>query len=150
MFNNSINGCWCCGTCNETWNDIKSYGIAGMALKCWAEPELEDLPIPQRYYPDSLNDLCKATRFSEDEIKRIYRGFKAECPTGFVREETFKCIYSQFFPLGGKFMLCDIFMQVTSLPPAAHIVFMSEFKAAFAIHEILWWQYHFDIETTTN
>lgn len=26
-----------------------------------------------------------------------------ECPTGLVDEDTFKLIYSQFFPQGGKF-----------------------------------------------
>lgn len=67
-----------------------------------ADSELEDLETPPRYRPDSLEALCKATRFSQAEIKRIYRGFKAECPTGVVREDTFKMIYSQFFPQGGK------------------------------------------------
>ncbi|XP_055709078.1 Kv channel-interacting protein 4 isoform X4 [Phlebotomus papatasi] len=60
--------------------------------------ELEELETPPRYRPDSLSALCRATRFSEAEIKRIYRGFKAECPTGVVREDTFKVFYSQFFP----------------------------------------------------
>ncbi|XP_055681194.1 Kv channel-interacting protein 1-like isoform X2 [Lutzomyia longipalpis] len=64
--------------------------------------ELEELETPPRYRPDSLSALCRATRFSEAEIKRIYRGFKAECPTGVVREDTFKVIYSQFFPQGAN------------------------------------------------
>ncbi|XP_044258086.1 Kv channel-interacting protein 1-like isoform X1 [Tribolium madens] len=64
--------------------------------------ELEDLETPPRYRPDSLEALCKATRFTQAEIKRIYRGFKAECPTGVVKEETFKMIYSQFFPQGAN------------------------------------------------
>ncbi|XP_062546288.1 Kv channel-interacting protein 4-like [Armigeres subalbatus] len=67
-----------------------------------SKPEAEDLPVPQRYYPDSLVELTKTARFTEDEIKRIYRGFKAECPTGIVKEDTFKGIYSQFFPLGAS------------------------------------------------
>ncbi|XP_049820536.1 Kv channel-interacting protein 4 isoform X2 [Aethina tumida] len=62
--------------------------------------ELEDLETPPRYRPDSLEALCKATRFTQAEIKRIYRGFKAECPTGVVKEDTFKTIYAQFFPQG--------------------------------------------------
>ncbi|VVC96355.1 unnamed protein product [Leptidea sinapis] len=63
--------------------------------------ELEELgeQLP-RYRPDSIAALRKLTRFSEPELKRLYRGFKAECPTGVVREETFKLIYSQFFPQG--------------------------------------------------
>nr|XP_012217160.1 PREDICTED: Kv channel-interacting protein 1 [Linepithema humile] len=65
----------------------------------YSEYEEEQTP---RYRPDSLASLCRATRFTEAELKRIYRGFKAECPTGVVREETFKCIYSQFFPQGAN------------------------------------------------
>uniref|UniRef100_A0A1B0EZ93 EF-hand domain-containing protein n=1 Tax=Phlebotomus papatasi TaxID=29031 RepID=A0A1B0EZ93_PHLPP len=67
------------------------------------DSELEELETPPRYRPDSLSALCRATRFSEAEIKRIYRGFKAECPTGVVREDTFKVFYSQFFPQAGLY-----------------------------------------------
>ncbi|XP_020299101.1 Kv channel-interacting protein 1 [Pseudomyrmex gracilis] len=65
----------------------------------YSEYEEEQTP---RYRPDSLASLCRATKFTEDELKRIYRGFKAECPSGVVKEETFKCIYSQFFPQGAN------------------------------------------------
>jgi hypothetical protein len=41
-------------------------------------------------------------RFTEDEMKKIYRGFKTECPTGLITEEAFQGIYSKFFPHGGK------------------------------------------------
>lgn len=68
----------------------------------FSDSELEDLETPPRYRPGSIESLCRATRFTQDEIKRIYRGFKAECPTGVVREDTFKMIYAQFFPQGGK------------------------------------------------
>lgn len=68
-----------------------------------SDSELEDLETPPRYRPDSLESLCKATRFTQAEIKRIYRGFKAECPTGVVKEDTFKMIYAQFFPQGGQY-----------------------------------------------
>lgn len=67
------------------------------------DTDLEDLgETTPRYRPDSLEALRRATRFTDGEIKAIYRGFKAECPTGIFREETFKVIYSQFFPQGGK------------------------------------------------
>lgn len=67
------------------------------------DDEEEDIVLPIRYYPESLSALSKATRFSEDEIKRMYRSFKSQCPTGFIKEDTFKDIYSQFFPFGGLF-----------------------------------------------
>jgi Kv channel-interacting protein len=68
----------------------------------FSDCELEELEQTPRYRPDSLAALCRVTRFTEAEIKRIYRGFKAECPTGVVKEDAFKIIYAQFFPQGGK------------------------------------------------
>lgn len=70
-------------------------------MTLFTDTELEELEAPPRYRPDSLKALSTATRFSEEEIKHIYRGFKAECPSGIVREDKFKHIYSQFFPTGG-------------------------------------------------
>lgn len=75
---------------------------AWTGVKFALDSELEDLETPPRYRPDSLESLCRATRFTEAELKRIYRGFKAECPTGVVREDTFKGIYSRFFPQGAN------------------------------------------------
>lgn len=46
----------------------------------------------------SLDELVHRTKFSKKEIQTIYQGFKQECPSGFVNEETFKHIYGQFFP----------------------------------------------------
>ncbi|RLU25493.1 hypothetical protein DMN91_001649 [Ooceraea biroi] len=74
---------------------------AWTGVKFALDSEYEEEQTP-RYRPDSLASLCRATRFTEAELKRIYRGFKAECPTGVVREETFKCIYSKFFPQGAN------------------------------------------------
>ncbi|CAB1428132.1 unnamed protein product [Pleuronectes platessa] len=39
-------------------------------------------------------------QFSKRELQVLYRGFKNECPSGVVNEDTFKQIYSQFFPHG--------------------------------------------------
>lgn len=71
----------------------------------YPDSELEEIETTPRYRPDSLSALSRSTRFSEAEIKRIYRGFKAECPSGVVKEDTFKIIYSQFFPQGGLYAL---------------------------------------------
>lgn len=84
-----------------------------------SDSELEELETTPRYRPDSLSALCRATRFSSNELKRIYRGFKAECPTGVVKEDAFKVIYSQFFPQGGLYSMfhayllipCDLFFM---------------------------------------
>merc|ERR1711860_486462 len=53
-----------------------------------------------RYKPEGLETLCRNTKFLRKELQIMYRGFKQECPTGIVSEETFKEIYAQFFPQG--------------------------------------------------
>merc|ERR1712018_824965 len=77
----------------EAWTGV----ISGTA-----EPILEDLDLPHRYRPENLQLLCDATGFSIVEMKRIYRGFKTECPTGLITDEAFHGIYSRFFPQGAN------------------------------------------------
>jgi hypothetical protein len=84
--------------------------------------------MPHRYRPENLKLLCEATgfefyktllpnseillenvniyRFTVPEMKRIYRGFKTDCPTGLITEEAFHAIYSRFFPHGGINFSC--------------------------------------------
>ncbi|XP_073778540.1 A-type potassium channel modulatory protein KCNIP1 isoform X3 [Danio rerio] len=50
--------------------------------------------------PEGLEQLEAQTNFNKKELQVLYRGFKNECPSGVVNEETFKQIYSQFFPHG--------------------------------------------------
>ncbi|XP_064209147.1 Kv channel-interacting protein 1b isoform X1 [Anguilla rostrata] len=50
--------------------------------------------------PEGLEQLEAQTNFSKRELQVLYRGFKNECPSGVVNEETFKQIYAQFFPHG--------------------------------------------------
>uniref|UniRef100_UPI00358EAF39 Kv channel-interacting protein 4-like n=1 Tax=Myxine glutinosa TaxID=7769 RepID=UPI00358EAF39 len=56
--------------------------------------------VTVRHRPDGLGQLLEQTKFSKKELQILYRGFKNECPSGVVNEETFKEIYSQFFPQG--------------------------------------------------
>lgn len=53
-----------------------------------------------RYKSEGLDSLCRNTKFTRQELQVMYRGFKQECPSGIVNEETFKDIYAQFFPQG--------------------------------------------------
>uniref|UniRef100_A0A8D1Q5B3 Potassium voltage-gated channel interacting protein 3 n=1 Tax=Sus scrofa TaxID=9823 RepID=A0A8D1Q5B3_PIG len=55
-----------------------------------------------RHQPEGLDQLQAQTKFTKKELQSLYRGFKNECPTGLVDEDTFKLIYSQFFPQGGE------------------------------------------------
>jgi len=47
-----------------------------------------------------LEELMKDTKFTKEEIRMMYRGFKQECPGGIVQEDLFKEIYAKFFPHG--------------------------------------------------
>ncbi|KAG8188351.1 hypothetical protein JTE90_022552 [Oedothorax gibbosus] len=53
-----------------------------------------------RSKPQRIEALCRITKFSKNELKLIYQGFKQACPTGIVNESTFKEVYAQFFPQG--------------------------------------------------
>ncbi|KAM8880915.1 Kv channel-interacting protein 4 [Synchiropus picturatus] len=53
-----------------------------------------------RHRPEGLEQLEAQTQFSRKELQILYRGFKNECPSGVVNEDTFKDIYAQFFPQG--------------------------------------------------
>ncbi|XP_067909496.1 A-type potassium channel modulatory protein KCNIP2 isoform X3 [Heterodontus francisci] len=66
------------------------------------EDEFEPSTVCHR--PEGLEQLQGQTKFSKKELQVLYRGFKTECPSGVVNEETFKQIYSQFFPQGDSSM----------------------------------------------
>ncbi|XP_077161121.1 calsenilin isoform X1 [Paroedura picta] len=57
-----------------------------------------------RHQPEGLDQLQAQTKFTKKELQSLYRGFKNECPSGLVDEDTFKLIYSQFFPQGDATM----------------------------------------------
>lgn len=61
--------------------------------------------------PEGLDQLLQQTRFTRRELQVLYRGFKNECPSGLVNEETFKTIYSQFFPQGDSSMYAHFLFE---------------------------------------
>ncbi|XP_070783313.1 A-type potassium channel modulatory protein KCNIP2-like isoform X6 [Enoplosus armatus] len=70
------------------------------------------------YRPEGLDRLVQQTSFSKKELQVLYRGFKnvsvssrQECPSGVVNEETFKNIYSQFFPHGDSSMYAHFLFE---------------------------------------
>ncbi|KAI5741736.1 hypothetical protein M8J76_016663 [Diaphorina citri] len=65
------------------------------------EEEINEFNIHvSRYRPEELTKLAKTTKFTRKEIQLIYRGFKQECPSGMLDEESFVHIFAQFFPQG--------------------------------------------------
>eukprot|EP00062_Callorhinchus_milii_P004966 gi/632943937/ref/XP_007887228.1/ PREDICTED: Kv channel-interacting protein 4 isoform X1 [Callorhinchus milii] len=62
------------------------------------EDEMEMATVCHR--PEGLEQMQAQTKFTKKELQILYRGFKNECPSGIVNEDTFKDIYAQFFPQG--------------------------------------------------
>ncbi|KAK1800460.1 hypothetical protein P4O66_005499, partial [Electrophorus voltai] len=75
---------------------ITSTGPQGIVETSDWEMELATV----RHHPEGLEVLQAQTKFTRKELQSLYRGFKNECPSGLVNEETFKTIYSCFFPQG--------------------------------------------------
>jgi calsenilin len=48
-----------------------------------------------------LDQLCTKTKFTRNELKLLYWGWKGACPNGLLTEATFKDIYAQFFSQAG-------------------------------------------------
>uniref|UniRef100_A0A3B3HC95 Kv channel interacting protein 3b, calsenilin n=1 Tax=Oryzias latipes TaxID=8090 RepID=A0A3B3HC95_ORYLA len=75
--------------------------IASTTQQGPADTSDSDLELSMvRHQPEGLEQLQAQTKFTKKELQSLYRGFKNECPSGLVDEETFKSIYSQFFPQG--------------------------------------------------
>ncbi|XP_052771334.1 Kv channel-interacting protein 4-like isoform X10 [Mya arenaria] len=89
------------GSSRRRLQSSTSTGSASKAQTGTMDHDIDDLEMQVvRYKPEGLDVLCKNTKFSKKELQIMYRGFKQECPTGIVNEETFKEIYAQFFPQG--------------------------------------------------
>ncbi|KAL4825388.1 hypothetical protein H8958_022708 [Nasalis larvatus] len=78
---------------------LKQFGILEpISMEDSSDGELELSAV--RHQPEGLDQLQAQTKFTKKELQSLYRGFKNECPTGLVDEDTFKLIYAQFFPQG--------------------------------------------------
>ncbi|XP_032882213.1 Kv channel-interacting protein 4 isoform X1 [Amblyraja radiata] len=77
---------------------LEQFGLLEATVEDSVEDELEMATVCHR--PEGLEQLEAQTKFTKKELQILYRGFKNECPSGIVNEETFKEIYAQFFPQG--------------------------------------------------
>ncbi|XP_063269661.1 Kv channel-interacting protein 1 isoform X4 [Prinia subflava] len=110
---------WAYSVCTTllVWKSDRSFGSRGsqrslvllLFQSVWQvlpedkiEDELEMTTVCHR--PEGLEQLEAQTNFTKRELQVLYRGFKNECPSGVVNEETFKQIYAQFFPHGDASM----------------------------------------------
>ncbi|XP_044538251.1 Kv channel-interacting protein 4 isoform X4 [Gracilinanus agilis] len=85
-----------------------------------------------RHRPEALELLEAQSKFTKKELQILYRGFKNECPSGVVNEETFKEIYSQFFPQGAIPQLKGIPLLSSFLPPQRALLFLISDSTTYA------------------
>uniref|UniRef100_A0A8C6TGG1 Potassium voltage-gated channel interacting protein 3 n=1 Tax=Neogobius melanostomus TaxID=47308 RepID=A0A8C6TGG1_9GOBI len=91
---------WITGWETEGLQTVGIVCLVIMFLKLMHLLGLIDITETVRHQPEGLEQLQAQTKFTRKELQSLYRGFKNECPSGLVDEETFKSIYSQFFPQG--------------------------------------------------
>ncbi|XP_077597546.1 A-type potassium channel modulatory protein KCNIP1-like isoform X3 [Stigmatopora nigra] len=106
--------------------------FSGSLAKDKSDDDLEMTTVCHR--PEALEQLESQTNFCKQELQILYRGFKNECPSGVVNEETFKHIYAQFFPHGGNFFIvmtqvfgeqdsCGLISRLADATMYAHYLF---------------------------
>ena len=80
--------------------DYKSYRAAPRPLP--PQTQTREPPVPghqDRVGAQSLYCIDHFSfRFTIAQVRRLYRGFKSECPSGILTEECFHYVYSSFFP----------------------------------------------------
>ncbi|XP_059207386.1 Kv channel-interacting protein 1b isoform X3 [Centropristis striata] len=122
--------------------------VSGTLTKDKADDELEMTMVCHR--PEGLDQLESQTNFTKQELQILYRGFKNECPSGVVNEETFKHIYSQFFPHGDASMYAHYLFNAFDTTNNGSIKF-KDFVMGLSIllrgtlREKLEWTFHRDV-----
>uniref|UniRef100_A0ABI7YLT8 EF-hand domain-containing protein n=4 Tax=Felidae TaxID=9681 RepID=A0ABI7YLT8_FELCA len=130
-----------------------SRSVYGFAYVCTTtmgsedkiEDELEMTMVCHR--PEGLEQLEAQTNFTKRELQVLYRGFKNECPSGVVNEETFKQIYAQFFPHGDASMYAHYLFHAFDTTQTGSVKF-EDFVTALSIllrgtvHEKLRWTFN--------
>uniref|UniRef100_A0A183C0Z8 Neuronal calcium sensor 1 n=1 Tax=Globodera pallida TaxID=36090 RepID=A0A183C0Z8_GLOPA len=82
--------------------------------------------------PDELADLEQKTYFSRKELRKWYKDFVRDCPSGELRLDEFQNIYRQFFPNGDPSKFAAFVFNVFDDNRDGHISF-KEFIAALSI-----------------
>ncbi|GMR31871.1 hypothetical protein PMAYCL1PPCAC_02066, partial [Pristionchus mayeri] len=81
---------------------------------------------------EEMDELEAKTYFSRKELKKWYKDFVRDCPTGELRMDEFQNIYKQFFPNGDPSKFASFVFNVFDDNQDGHISF-KEFIAALSI-----------------
>merc|ERR1712123_133623 len=111
-----------------------------------------ELLQPVRYKPSSVEEISKETKFTESEVKFLYRSFKQECPNGIIDEDRFKEIYENIFPLGDASKYAHLVFHSIDTEDTGGITFgdfmefLSVISKGSAEEKILWSFHFFDAD----
>ncbi|KRZ96035.1 Neuronal calcium sensor 1 [Trichinella sp. T8] len=79
-----------------------------------------------------IKDLEKSTYFNRKELRKWYKDFIKDCPSGRLKKEEFQAIYKQFFPNGDPTKFSSFVFNVFDENKDGHISF-KEFISALSI-----------------
>jgi len=111
-----------------------------------------ELLQPVRYKPTSVDEMAEETKFTQAEVKFLYRAFKQECPNGIIDEETFKEVYENIFPLGDASKYASLVFKCIDKEETGGITFgdfmefLSIMSKGTTQEKILWSFDFFDID----
>ncbi|XP_037742416.1 calsenilin isoform X3 [Chelonia mydas] len=135
-------------SCKKHLGNLVSYFfrfISGDLSQDTSDSNLELSSV--RHQPEGLDQLQELTKFTKKELQSLYRGFKNECPSGLVDEDTFKLIYAQFFPQGDASMYAHFLFNAFDVDRNGAICF-EDFVVGLSIllrgtvHEKLNWAFN--------
>ncbi|KAE9549670.1 hypothetical protein FO519_007112 [Halicephalobus sp. NKZ332] len=82
--------------------------------------------------PQELEELENCTYFSRKELRKWYKDFVRDCPSGELKLDEFQSIYKQFFPNGDPSKFAEFVFGVFDYNKDGHISF-KEFIMALSI-----------------
>jgi len=74
-----------------------------------------------------------SSRFSPASLRRLYRGFKTECPTGLMTEEAFRQVFAKFFPNGASCSAYSHYVFSSMDPGDSGLVSFEEFAKVLSL-----------------
>uniref|UniRef100_A0AC35EX97 EF-hand domain-containing protein n=1 Tax=Panagrolaimus sp. PS1159 TaxID=55785 RepID=A0AC35EX97_9BILA len=107
---------------NETANPINGQ----------ATPKVKPKKANKKLTPEELQELETCTYFTKKELKKWYKDFVRDCPSGELKLEEFQSIYKQFFPNGDPSKFAEFVFGVFDYNHDGHISF-KEFIMALSI-----------------
>ena len=87
---------------------------------------------PSTLGPTAMADLTETTHFSEADIRKWYKNFQADFPSGHMTIDQFKDVYAQHFPNGDATKFAEHIFRTFDTDENHHLDFR-EFMCAISM-----------------